>query len=327
MNKSTSYATMQRNTIKYMMGYINEYEQVRRKEHGEYKTVREFFESKGICYQNFYKFYSRFKASGRMEEALLPTRRGPKPRYKEMPIADDSLERKVLEYRAKGFNKFVIAEALKMEHNIRNRCSANTVYRIPQLYGVSRLTKSIKEEKRKIMREHIGSLGHVDCHYLPKGVVTSEPHKRYYAIGCIDDYSRLGWVEVIESTKAMDATFGMMDIIMLMNERYGVKFEEIMTDNGSEFCGGATKLMQHPFERLLLHFGMKHRRTKPYRPQTNGKIERFWRTFEEDVIEGAVFGTLDELKDAVLGYNFFYNEHRPHQGLGGKKPQDMLNMH
>jgi len=40
-----------------------------------------------------------------------------------------------------------------------------------------------------------------------------------------------------------------------------------------------------------------------------------------------LFSTLDELKDAVLGYNFFYNAHRPHQGLGGKKPQDMLNMH
>ena len=74
-----------------------------------------------------------------------------------------------------------------------------------------------------------------------------------------------------------------------------------------------------------MHFGIKHRRTKPYRPQTNGKIERFWRTFNEEVIDGAEYNNLDELKDSVLGYNFYYNEHRPHQSLNGKTPQLMLN--
>jgi transposase InsO family protein len=128
---------------------------------------------------------------------------------------------------------------------------------------------------------------------------------------------------VIESTKAIDATFGMMDIILVLNQRYGISFEEALTDNGSEFCGGKN-LSLHPFERLLMHFAIKHRRTRPYRPQTNGKIERYWRTFNEDVIEGVTYNSLDELKDSVVGYNFFYNEQRPHQGLGGKKPIDMV---
>jgi transposase InsO family protein len=138
----------------------------------------------------------------------------------------------------------------------------------------------------------------------------------------MDDASRLCWVEVMESTKAIDATFAMMDVIMIMNQRYGISFKELLTDNGSEFCGGVKTMMEHPFERLLLHFGITHRRTKPYRPQTNGKIERFWRTFEEDVIDGAVYNNLDELKESVLGYNLYYNEHRPHQSLNGKKPID-----
>lgn len=328
MNKRTSYLTMQQNTIKYMLQFVNEYEQVKNKQHKDYEKVRDFFKAKGICFQNFYKFYNRYIASGRQLESLLPTRRGPKPKYKEMPLAGDSIEKKVLDYRKKGYNKFIIAEALKHDKNIKNPCSASTVYRILKSYGMSRLTKSLQDESRKeirkITRDYMGSLGHVDCHYLPKGVVTGEPLRRYYVIGCVDDYSRLCWIEVIESTKALDATFGMMDIILLMNQRYGISFDEILTDNGSEFCGGEKALRDHPFERLLMYYAIKHRRTKPYRPQTNGKIERFWRTFDEDVIEGSVFNTLDELKEAVLGYNFYYNELRPHQGIGGKKPQDMI---
>jgi transposase InsO family protein len=118
----------------------------------------------------------------------------------------------------------------------------------------------------------------------------------------------------------------MMDAILIMNQRYNIKFDEALTDNGSEFCGGVKTKDTHPFERLLTHFAIKHIRTRPYRPQTNGKIERLWRTFDDEVIEGAVFETLDELKDAVLGYNFYYNEHRPHQGIDGKKPLEMLDV-
>lgn len=159
---------------------------------------------------------------------------------------------------------------------------------------------------------------------LPKGAVQAEPSKRYYALGVIDDFSRIVWVEIMQSVKAIDTAFGMMDIIMLMNQRYGIKFDELLSDNGSEFCGTEKTVMDHPFERLLIHFDIKHRRTKPYRPQTNGKIERFWRTFDDEVINGAVFNSLDELKDAVLGYNLYHNEHRPHQGLNGKVPLTML---
>jgi len=323
MASGISYATVQQNSIKYMLKYVHEFEAVRNKTHKEYKIVREFFTAKGICFQNFYKFYNRYIASGRDASVLLPGRRGPKPKYIEMPLMDTSLDAKILSYRSQGHNKYIISAALKKELGSKAKCSASTVYRILRKYGVSKLTTKLIEEKRKIVRDKAGSLAHIDCHYLPRGVVTSEPQKRYFVIGAIDDFSRIAWVEVMSSTKALDATFAMMDCIMLLNERYNIKFEEALTDNGTEFCGKKS-LEKHPFERLLMHFAIKHRRTKPYRPQTNGKIERFWRTFHGDVIDGAVFKTLDELKDAVVGYNFYYNEHRPHQGINGKIPLSML---
>jgi len=239
-------------------------------------------------------------------------------------VSGDILVKKVLEYRQLGFKKYVIAECLKKDKEIKTPCSASTIYRILRKYGLSKLNKALVEEKRKIVRKHAGSLAHIDCHYLPKGVVKEFPEKRFFILGCIDDYSRIVWAEVISSTKTIDATFAMMDVIMIMNQRYDIKFDEALTDNGNEFCGGAKSKDEHPFERLLQHFAIKHRRTRPYRPQTNGKIERFWRTFDDDVIEGAVFNTLDELKEAVLGYNFYYNEHRPHQGIDGKIPLSML---
>lgn len=307
-----------------MLKHVDEFELVRAKKHTKYKTVREFFADNLISFQNFYKFYGRYIKSGRNIEALLPTRRGPKPKYQEMPLADDSIAKQVLEYRKMGYNKYVIAESLKKNHGKKKGISASSVYRILRLYGVSKMTRSLQEEKRKIIRDYAGSLGHADCHRLPIGVVQSEPKKRYYVLGVVDDFSRIVWVEVIESLKAIDATFAMMDIIMLMNQRYGITFDELLTDNGTEFCGAPRTLKTHPFERLLLHFAIRHRRTLPYRPQTNGKIERFWRTFDDEVIEGAVYKDLDELKDAILGYNFYYNEHRPHQGLHGKIPSTTI---
>ena len=65
--------------------------------------------------------------------------------------------------------------------------------------------------------------------------------------------------------------------INLLNAEYGLQFEAILTDNGPEVAS-RTKPEQHPFERMLRELGIKHRYTRPYRPQTNGKVERFWRT-------------------------------------------------
>lgn len=323
MSTSKSYITMERNALKYMLKHIEEFEQIKEKKHPIYKNAREFFKAKGICFQNFYKFYARFIESGRKEEELLPRRRG-RAKYKEMPGGDKIVE-KVLEYREKRYNRYMIAEAIRNEGGEKEVRSASTVYRILRKLGRSRLSqiKKEEEEKRKIERKEMGSLVHVDCHYLGKGIVNEEKERRYYVMGVIDTKTRLGWVEVIERVKGIETGFAMMDIIMIMKARYGVEIEEVLTDNGSEFCGGEKK-REHGFERVLMYFGIKHRRTKAYRPQTNGKIERYWRTFNEEVIEGVEYETLEELREEILGYNIYYNEYRPHQGINGKKPIEMI---
>ena len=71
---------------------------------------------------------------------------------------------------------------------------------------------------------------------------------------------------------------------------------------------------------LLLELGIKHRYTRPYRPQTNGKVERFWRTLNDDLIEGVTFDSLQHFKDELQQYLIYYNTHRPHQALNGITP-------
>ena len=104
---------------------------------------------------------------------------------------------------------------------------------------------------------------------------------------------------------------------------YGVKFEAVLTDNGPEVAS-PTRKEQHPFERMLLELGIKHRYTRPYRPQTNGKVERFWRTLNEDLLEETTFESVEELKDELMQYLLYYNTARPHQGLGGLTPLQTL---
>jgi transposase InsO family protein len=65
--------------------------------------------------------------------------------------------------------------------------------------------------------------------------------------------------------------------------------------------------------------------TKPYTPQSNGRIERFWRTLYEDILDEAEFESQEALKDEFPSYLPYYNEHRPHQSLGNKTPAKVNN--
>ena len=118
--------------------------------------------------------------------------------------------------------------------------------------------------------------------------------------------------------------FATLKAFNMLNKRYGVATETIMTDNGAEFGSGklAKNKENHPFERLLSEMSIKHIYTKPYRPQTNGKIERFWKTLKEDFLEDSLFNDKEDLKNELLAYMAYYNEYRPHSAINGITPCD-----
>lgn len=309
---------MERRHIEAMLRHVDEYEAVKRKKHKHYKTAVSFYEDKGLCKQNFLKFYNRYLLSNRSVEALIPRKVG--RRYSDSINYAPEVVEKVREVRNKGYNRFDISMILKLKESIE--ISPSSVYRLTKKLGINRLDTRIKEEKRKIIKMACGELGHVDVHYITKATVKEVGNKKLYVVGIIDDYSRVCWIEIIDSIKAIDVMFASLEILLRLKERYNISFMEMLSDNGSEFASRNNS--SHPFEKMLQFYGIKHRYTKPCRPQTNGKIERFWKTLEDELLSGETFETLDELKEHIVGYAIYYNEHRMHQGINNQIPVKMI---
>ena len=105
----------------------------------------------------------------------------------------------------------------------------------------------------------------------------------------------------LTSIKSLEVSFASLDILTLLKSRYGIEFKEILSDNGSEFSSRRGDKGHRPFEKLLQFLNITHRYTRPCRPQTNGKIERFWRTLEDELLSGETFDTLEEFRHYIRG--------------------------
>jgi hypothetical protein len=312
--------TLYRERISRYNDFIVEYEQIKNKEHPDFVYVKDWAAARKIDKKNFLKYYGRYKQSNKSWD-LIPQKRGPK--FKSRRACED-LEQKVIELRNRGNNKYEIASIITGQKDNIFKLSASGAYNICKRYGLNKMRPGIKEEKRKIIKERMGQLGHIDTHYLSKHIIRNSTRK-LYVVAIIDDYSRVAWAEIIESVDSLSVMFAAMRCLNILKAHYHIQFEEIISDNGSEFGNRDTKnKLNHPFERLLIEMDVKHRYIKPYRPQTNGKVERFWRTMEEDLIIDTDFDSIEKLKEELLQYMYYYNHERPHQGINGKKPIEML---
>ena len=318
MRDSRKDTTIWRNYIEKYRFLIKEYEQVKRKEHPVYKLAKDFYKAHATCGKSFLKYYNRYKQNGNYQD-LEPRKRGPKYKTRR-PVK--FIENKVIELRQRGNSKLEIVNLLKPALH-KFTPSPSGVYNICKRYGMNRLTVKMKQNKRKIIKERMGELGHIDCHHLSKSIIRGQS-RRLYLVCVIDDYSRLAWAEVTEDITSLTVMFAALKCMNMLHDEYKIKFEEVITDNGPEFGPKQSKQKQgHPFERMLTELDITHRYCKPYRPQTNGKAERFWRTLQEDVIRETDFDTLEELKDELIQYLYYYNHQRPHQGIDGRTPVEM----
>ncbi len=119
--------------------------------------------------------------------------------------------------------------------------------------------------------------------------------------------------------------FAALKSVNLLHGEYGVRFEALLTDNGAEMAW-PNNTDNHALQRMLKELGIKHRYTRPYRPQTDGKIERFWRTLNEDLLEGSTFESVEELQEELQQYLIYYNTASPHQALNGRTPLATLQL-
>lgn len=306
--------TIERNYLQKWRFLIPEYEAVKAGRSEAFKRVGDFYRHHGTCSQTFRKYYNRYLQSG-SEADLLPRRRGPKWRERREP---EGLEAEIVAFRRRGMNRYEIHAALRERRDTIP--SPSTIYRTLRRHQLNRRTVVMREAKRRIIKDKLGELGHVDLHQLPRDMFLAPPSATAYVVSLIDSCSRLAWAEIVSAKKALPVMFKTLKMINTLNVTYGLVFQEIMSDNGAEFASRSNP-QEHPFEAMLLELGITHRYTRPYRPQTNGKIERFWRTLDEDVIDGATFDNLDRFANELFEYLIYYNNHRPHQALAGLTPK------
>ena len=317
MRRTTEDHTLRDNYIRKWRHLVGEYEKVKQKKHPNFRFVTDFYKFHGTSRQTFLKYYNRFKQSGD-ESDFLPRKRGPKWKSRRpLPL----IENHVINQRIKGINRYEIYSILKPILK-GNTPSPSGIYNICRRHDLNRLKPKMKASKRRIIKTKKGELGRIDCHYLPKDLIINDK-KRYYLVCVIDSCTRIAWAEIVSDLKSLTVMFATLKTFNLINATYDIQFEEVITDNGAEFKGGKIK-EHHPFERMLIELGIKHRYTRPFRPQTNGKVERFWRTINEDLIEGTTFDSLDHFKKELMEYLIYYNEHRPHQGIKGQTPKQVL---
>jgi transposase InsO family protein len=133
---------------------------------------------------------------------------------------------------------------------------------------------------------------------------------------CVDDATRLAYAEVLSDEKANTAV-GFLRRCVRFYRRHGIRVERVLTDNGGAYCSAV-----HAIACRAL--GIRHLRTRPRRPQTNGKCERFIRTLADGWAHGAIYGSSAERTAALEGWLWRYNFSRPHGALGRRPPAARL---
>jgi transposase InsO family protein len=200
----------------------------------------------------------------------------------------------------------------------------STVSGILTRIGLGRLSRLEPfEPPNRYERARPGELVHVDVKKLariarPGHRVHGDRRTRKRGVGwefvhvCIDDATRLAYVEVLEDEKATTAVAFLRRAVAHF-AAYGVRVERVMTDNGSAYIATVHAL-------ACRALGIKHLRTRPYRPRTNGKAERFIRTMLGGWAYGAIYRNSHERRAALSGWLDFYNRQRPHGSLSHQAP-------
>jgi transposase InsO family protein len=133
----------------------------------------------------------------------------------------------------------------------------------------------------------------------------------------IDDASRYAVVVAVPDETAVSAAHALSSAAAEF-ARLGIRIERVLTDNGRAY-------LSHAYRAAIEDLGARHKRTRLYRPQTNGKAERFIGTLVREWAYGAVYRTNDERSSALGTFVDFYNRRRPHTALGGRAPVDVVN--
>ena len=272
-------------------------------------------EAAGVSERTAWKWVDRYRREGVAGLEDRPSR----PRRVPSRTPTDR-EQVILSLRELRFTSPEISETLGMP--------LSTVGAVLSRNGLGKLPRLQPDEPaNSYERPRPGELLHIDVKKLgrigrPGHRVHGERTTRSRGIGweyvhvAVDDATRLAYVEVLDDEKGPTAA-GFLRRAIRFFRRWGIRVERVLTDNGSCY-----RSIVHALACRRL--GIRHLRTRPYRPRTNGKAERFIRTLTDGWAYGAVYRTSAERTTALAGWLDWYNRLRPHRSLGRKPPLTRL---
>lgn len=226
----------------------------------------------------------------------------------------------VVQLRRQRWTGAQIAEALHL--------SPSTVARLLRRQGLARLRQlEPPVPVRRYEWTQAGALLHLDIKKLGRigrvgHRITGDRRSRVRGIGwefvpvAIDDASRLAYVEVLPDETGATTTKFLWRALAWFR-RHGIRIRRLLTDNGAGYWAAA-------FARLCRSARLRHLRTRPYTPRTNGKAERFIQTLLREWAYRRPYATSQQRREALPAWLYYYNRHRGHGALHGRPPISFL---
>jgi transposase InsO family protein len=255
----------------------------------------------GVSREVLGRWWARYQAGD--VAALRPHSRRPRrsPTRIIRPV-----ELRILRLRQERRSAVRIGHALGLGHS--------TVHRVLARHGVNQLPRPPRRKSRRYEKQRPGELVHIDLKYLP--ALRNARHDFEFA--AIDDFSREAVVAIrLEQNSATAAAF-----LEQVAATLPYRIEAVLTDNAFAFT------MRHAwhrdrltrFQQVCAALGIQHHVLRPYAPQSNGKVERFFRTVDDECLHVRPLFTFAARSRAVEDFVWYYNHKRPHFSLGGMTP-------
>ena len=268
-----------------------------------------------------HRWWHRWLEGGRQASALLD--RSSRP-HRSPRLLAAALEERICDCRRKtGWGPRLVAGATGFAHS--------TVWKVLKRAGLSRRPQAMKEPANSYEWPCPGDLLHMDvsryARFDPPGHrVTGDRSQRTrrwmsaetrvgydFAHALVDDHSRLAYVELHADEKAATVT-GFVERALAFFESHGIRARRLMTDNAFAY------VRNRSLRELLARRGIRHLTTQPYRPRTNGKVERFHQTMAREWAYGLAYRSHRERNQALPHWLDHYNRRRPHSSLGDRPP-------